>query len=83
MVECREYKEIFIGSTHVLNTRISLHRSNIKIEENRKLNVLKHLYQCRRCKFEIMPIYQIDYYTLLQIKEKNFSDKFKPKLNKT
>ena len=30
-----------------------------------------------------MPIYQTNDYTLLQIKENNFVDKFKPKLNKT
>ena len=30
-----------------------------------------------------MPIYQTNDYTLLQIKEKKFIDKFKPKLNKT
>ena len=30
-----------------------------------------------------MPIYQNNNYMLLQIKESNFIDKFKPKLNKT
>ena len=30
-----------------------------------------------------MPIYQINDYMLLKIEEKNFIDKFKPKLNKT
>ena len=30
-----------------------------------------------------MPIYQTNDYILLQIKEKKFMDKFKPKLNKT
>ena len=30
-----------------------------------------------------MPIYQMNNYMLLQIKEKNFIDEFKPKLNKT
>ena len=30
-----------------------------------------------------MPIYQTIDYTLLQIEEKKFIDKFKPKLNKT
>ena len=46
IIECNECKEIYIGSTQALNTRISLHKSNIKIEENRKVNVSKHLYQC-------------------------------------
>ena len=53
-------------------------------EEKGKLNVSKHLYQSSRGKINIMPIYQNDDYTLLQIlKEKDFIDKFKPKLNKT
>ena len=45
IIEGNECKEIYIGSTQALNTRTSLHKSNIKIEENRKLNVSKHLYQ--------------------------------------
>ena len=45
IIECNECKEIYTGSTQALNTRISLHKSNIKIEENRKWNVSKHLYQ--------------------------------------
>ena len=78
-----ECKEAYIESTHALNTGTSLHRINFKIEENRKLNVLKHLYQSSRGKFKIMPIYQTNDYTLLPIKKKNFIDEFKPKLNKT
>ena len=46
IIECSECREIYEGSTQVLNTRTSLHRSNIKIEETRKLNVSKHLYKC-------------------------------------
>ena len=83
IIEYIECKEIYKGSTRALNTSTSLHKSNIKIEENSKLNVSKHLYQCSRGKFYIMPIYQNNDYTLLQIKERNFIDKFKPKLNKT
>ena len=71
IIECSECKEIYIGSTQALNTTASLHRSNIKIKENRKLNVSKHLYQCCQGKFKIMPIYQTNDYVLLQIKEKN------------
>ena len=81
IIECSKCKEIYIGSTQALNTRTSLHRSNIKIEGNRKLNVSKHLCKCSQGKFKIMPIYQTNY-MLLQIKEKNFIDEFKPKLNK-
>ena len=83
IIECRKCKEICIGSTQAINTRISLHRSNIKITENKKLNVLKHLYECSQGEFKIMPLYQTNHYMLLQIKEKRFMDKFEPKLNKT
>ena len=83
IIECSECNEIFIGSTQALNTRTSLHKSNIKIEENTKLNVPKHLYQCSRGKFTIMLIYQTNDNTLSQMKERNFIDKFKPKFNKT
>ena len=58
-------KEIYLGSTQALNTRIPLHRGNIKIEENRKLNVSKHQYQCSQSKFKIMPLHQTNDYTLL------------------
>ena len=83
LIECRECKEICIGSTQAFNTRTSVHKSNIKVEEKRKLNVSKHLYLCSRGKFKIIPIFQTNDHTLLQIKEKNLIDKFKPKLNKT
>ena len=52
-------KKKYIGSTQAFNTRTSLHKSNIKIEENRKLNVSKHLYECNWSKFNpanIIPI---------------------------
>ena len=58
-------------STQGCNTKTSIHRSSIRIEENRKLDVLKHLYQSSRVKCKIMPIHQTSDFTLLQIKEKN------------
>ena len=51
-------------STQAPNIRILLHRSNIEITENRKLSVSK--YECSQG-FKIMPIYQTNDYTLLQI----------------
>ena len=83
IIEYSKCKEIYIRSTQALNTRISLHKSNIKITENRKLNVSKHLYECSQGEFKIMPIYQTNHNMLFQIKEKKFIDEFKPKLNKT
>ena len=76
IIEWSECKEIYIGSIQALNSRSSLPRSNIKIEENGKLNVSKHLYQCSWGKFKIIPIYQNNDYTLLLIKESYFIDKF-------
>ena len=70
IIKCSKCKEIYIGSTQALNTRISLHKSNIKITENRKLNISKHLYECDQGYFKIIPIYQTNNYMLLQIKEK-------------
>ena len=70
IIECNKCKELYIESTQALNTRISPPKSNIKIQENRELNVTKHLYECSQDKFKVMPIYQINDYTLLQIKEK-------------
>ena len=82
IIEYSRCKEIYIGSTQALKTKISLHRSNIKIAEKRKLNVSKHLYGSSLGEFEIMPKYQTKDYMLLQIKKKKFIDRFKPKLNK-
>ena len=49
-MECNNSKEVYIGSTQAYNTRILLHKSNIKILENVKLKVsllyFKHLYEC-------------------------------------
>ena len=69
VVEYNKCKEICIGSTQALNTRISIYKSNIKITENRKINVSIHLYECRHGKFKLMCIYQTIDYTLLQIKD--------------
>ena len=46
--------------------RVSLHRSNIKLTEHRKIYVLKHLSECSKENFKIMPIYQTDDYSLFQ-----------------
>ena len=69
IIECDKYKRIYIRSTHVLNTRISLYKSNIRIKENRKSNVSKHSSKFSQSKFKIISIYQTNDYRLLQIKE--------------
>ena len=61
-------KEIYIGCIQALNNKASLHKSNITLPENRKLYVSKHLYVCSKKDFVILPTYQKDDYSLLQIK---------------
>ena len=48
IIECNKCKEVYMGTTQALNTRILLHKSNIKLPENRKLNASKHLDNCNR-----------------------------------
>ena len=43
-LKCCKCKKVYIGSTQTLNKKVSLHRSNIRLPEIRKLNVSKHLY---------------------------------------
>ena len=68
IIKCTNYNKIYIGCTQMLNNRVCLHKSNIKLPENRKLYILKHSYKCSKRNFEIMPIYQTNDYSLLQIK---------------
>ena len=62
---------------------MSFYKSNIKIADNRKLNVSKHQYVYSQCEFKIMPLYQTNDYSLLHVKEKKLIDKSKSKLDKT
>ena len=65
IIECSKCKEIYIGSTQAIHTRISFHMNNISISENRKLNVSKHQFECSQGEFKMMSIYQTNDYTLL------------------
>ena len=64
IIECNKCKGVYIGSTHALNTRISFRKSSIKIPENKKLSVSKHLSKSSHRKFKTMTIYQTNNYTL-------------------
>ena len=70
IIEYNKCKEVYLRSAQDLNTRISLEKSNVKIPENKKLNVSKRLYECSNGHFRTLLIYQINDYTLLQIREK-------------
>ena len=83
VIQCDECKEEYIGSTKQLNQRISLHKSNIKLPQNRVLFVSKHIFECSKGNFKVMPIYQTDDYSMITIKEQSFIDKHKPMLNRT
>ena len=64
------YRERERDCTKTPNKRIPLYKSNHKLLEDRKIHVSKHLYDCCQGDFNIMPIYQINNFYLLQIKEK-------------
>ena len=83
VLQCDKCKEEYIGSTKQLNQRISLHKSNIKLPQNRILFVSKHIFECSKGNFRVMPIYQTDDYSMITIKEQNFIDRFNPLLNRT
>ena len=67
---CENCKQTYIGCTKNFNNRVSLHKSNIRIEIYRKLFVSKYIFGCSHGLFKTMPIFQTDNYYLLQIKEK-------------
>ena len=69
IIECNKCEKVYIGSTQVLNTSVSIHKSNIQLSENRKLNSSKHRNECSNEMFKTMPIYQTVENILLQIKE--------------
>ena len=83
MIKSENCKQTYTGCTKKFNNRISVHKSNIKIEIIKKLFVSKHIYECSHGLFKAMPIFQKDNYNLLQIKEKDFIEKYKSTLNKT
>ena len=82
IIECGNCKETFIGCTKNFINRISLHKSNIKIEINWKLFVSKYIFEYSHGLFKTMPIFQTGNYNLIQIKEKDFIEKYKPTINK-
>ena len=83
VILCENCKEEYIGCTQSLNHRVALHKSNIKLPQNRNLFVSKHIFQCSNGNFKIMPIYQTDDYSNITLKEQDFIDKYKPLLNRT
>ena len=48
MIKYTKYDKIYIACTQELNSEVSLHKSNIKLPENRKLYVSKCLYEWKK-----------------------------------
>ena len=82
VMECNTCHENYVGMTHKLNERTNIHKSNIRIEVNRKLHVSKHMADCSKNGFRIIPILQSDNYSRLPILEENIIRRFKPALNR-
>ena len=64
IIKCENCKQTHIGWIKNFSNRISLHKSNIKREINRKLFVSKHIFECSHGSFKTMPIFQTDNYNL-------------------
>ena len=64
IIKCTNCNEIYIGSTQALNNRVFLHKSDIKLPENKKVYVLKHLWEYSKRNFKIISKYQTDDYSL-------------------
>ena len=73
----------YIGECQNLKQRTRLHRSNLKCERNRVLNVSKHLYNCGDGTFKLYPFYQMPNSSDhdRRVKERYFINKYKPQLN--
>ena len=61
---------------------IYIHKKNLNKKKSQKKNISNKQVHTTSKKSQ-KKIYQTNKYTLLQIKENDFIDKFKPKLNKT
>ena len=70
IIQYTNCNQIYIGCTQTLDSQTSLHKTNIKLLDNGKLCAFKHLYECNKGNSKIIPIYQINDYSLLLIKEK-------------
>ena len=66
----QQKKKEYIISIQPLNNNVSLNKGNIKLPENRKLYESKPLSKYSNVNFKLMPIYQTDDNSILQIKEK-------------
>ena len=84
IIQCNGCNEQYVGETSVmLKDRMTLHRQHINKPEYRILGVSKHLKECGRGHFTVVPFYVLknpddDF---RKTKELYFIKKFKPLLN--
>ena len=82
VLKCNGCNLNYIGVTNDLRKRIANHKSNVKVENNRMLNVSIHIHECAN-KFQFMPIYQNHNYDKLLTYELKFIQKYKTALDRT
>ncbi|KAJ8018211.1 hypothetical protein HOLleu_43926 [Holothuria leucospilota] len=82
VLNCSNCNDQYIGSTKNFANRVTLHRSHIKNECYRILEVSKHIHTCGKNNFRILPFYQCSNENQLLIKENYFICKYKPSLNR-
>ena len=83
ILECIRCRSTYIGSTSLkLSVRMNVHRSQIKRDVYRFLNVSEHIHKFSENKFKVMPIYQNDNIQQLLAREIQFIEKYKPDLNR-
>ena len=60
IIICCKCKDSYVGQTQNLRNRVSLHKEQINHEQYGHLPVSKHLANCSKGKFKIMPIFQLE-----------------------
>ena len=79
---CDNCDKKYIGECSEVRQRMNLHKSDIKLHQNRKLQVSKHIHNCADGKFKFCIIYQSDSNVLKRrTVEKHFIETYKPSLN--
>ena len=84
VVNCPGCDEYYIGKTVSLRQRMTTHRSDIRHDERRVMEVSKHLNDCGRGTFFVTPFYKMKRQGIVAhlTTEDYFIRKYKPGLNR-
>ena len=84
VINCPGCEQYYIGKTVSLRHRMTTHRSNIKHEDQRVMEVSKHLDSCGKGKFRVTPFYRMKRKGIIAhlTTENYFIRKYKPMLNR-